>query len=416
VFPFELANSRALAADRFMANSIKNESLFSSSSGMLILLSSSVGVAIVGLGIVWPLVPVYALEMGATGFQVGMIIASFNIARTFSNPIVGRISDRLGRRKPFIVLGLFLYAVVSVFYVSADSVEALIIVRFLHGLTSVLVVPIAMALTADIAPEYRLGRYMGTLNMAVMLGLGAGPILGGVIRDRFGMAAAFYTMGALALVTMFAVLFFLPRSGSTSSSGGRPATSPFREHIRHHTVQGLFLMRLFVAAGQGSVYTFLPLLALDVGITSSQVGIVLGINVFLIASMQRICGNLADRVSPLLLITTGTFISGVAVLAMPAAEGFVKVLALNILMGLGNGVSMPAGFLLIGKLGRKMGTASIMGITDAGWSLGMIASPILSGVIMDALGMLHVFLIGGFLVMVGSVLVYFFLRGFSPDG
>ncbi len=111
-------------------------------------------------------------------------------------------------------------------------------------------------------------------------------------------------------------------------------------------MQGLFLMRFFVAMGQGSVYTFLPLLALDIDLTSGQVGIILGVNVFLIAIFQRICGDIADRYNPLILITGGTLVSGVAVLAMPAVEGFVNILALNILMGAGNGVAMPAGLIL----------------------------------------------------------------------
>ena len=119
---------------------------------ILFILSISVGVAIIGLGIIWPLIPVYALDLGATGFQVGMIIASFNIARVFANPISGRLSDRWGR-KPFIVTGLFLYALVSILYIMATDVNDLIMVRFLHGLTSVLVVPVAMALAADIAPD-----------------------------------------------------------------------------------------------------------------------------------------------------------------------------------------------------------------------------------------------------------------------
>ncbi len=147
----------------------------------------------IGLGIVWPLVPVYAVELGAGGFQIGLIIASFNLARTFFNPLAGRLSDRWGR-KSFIVLGMLLYAVVSVLYVLAARVETLILVRLLHGMTSVLVAPIAMALVADIAPKDRMGLYLGTQNMAVMLGLGVGPVAGGIIRDYFGMQTAFYAM------------------------------------------------------------------------------------------------------------------------------------------------------------------------------------------------------------------------------
>ena len=270
-----------------------------------------------------------------------------------------------------------------------------------------------MALAADIAPTHRLGRYMGTLNMAVMLGLGAGPVLGGIIRDLFGMAAAFYTMGGLALITFAGVMAFLPGSDRSGTSVSKKPVSPLKSLLSHRVVQGIFLLRFFVAAGQGSVYAFLPLLALGMRLSSSQVGIILGANIFLIALLQRVCGDLADRISPIRMIIIGTFISGLAVAGMPYVDGFTLVLGLNILMGIGNGIAMPAGFVITGQLGKEMGMGSIMGITDAGWSLGMIVSPILSGIIMDTLGLPSIFLTGGFLIITGTVLISFFLKGYG---
>jgi MFS family permease len=355
-------------------------------------------------------VPVYAVELGAGGLQVGIIIASFNLARTLSNPLAGRLSDRWGR-KPFIAAGLVLYGLVSILYVMVTRAEALILVRFLHGFTSVLVGPVAMALAADIAPQHRLGRYMGTLNMAVMLGLGVGPVLGGIIRDLFGLPAAFYTMGGLALVTFFGVTAFLPGSSSGKSASGAKAISSFKKLLSNRFVQGIFLLRFFVAAGQGSVYTFLPLLARGMQLTSSQVGVILGVNIFIIALLQRVCGDFADRFNPMRMIIFGTAITGLAVPGMPFVDGFVSILGLNVLMGIGNGITMPAGFVITGQLGKKMGMGSVMGVTDAGWSLGMIVSPVLSGIIMDVLGLPSIFLIGGVLIIIGTVVVYFFLKG-----
>jgi len=172
-------------------------------------------------------------------------------------------------------------------------------------------------------------------------------------------------------------------------------------------------LRFFVAAGQGSVYTFLPLLALGMQLSSSQVGIILGLNIFLIALLQRVCGDIADRVNPTHMIITGTFISGLAVAGMPFVDGFGLILGLNILMGIGNGIAMPAGFVITGQLGKEMGMGSIMGVTDAGWSLGMIVSPILSGIIMDTLGLPSIFLTGGFLIITGTVLIAIFLKGYG---
>jgi MFS family permease len=379
---------------------------------ILFFLSASVGVAMIGLGIIWPLVPVYAVELGASGFQVGLIIAVFNIARAVFNPFSGRLSDRWGR-KPFILVGLFLYGLVSVFYVMAATIESLILVRLIHGFTSVLVIPVAMALAGDIAPQHRLGLYMGTLNMAVMLGFAIGPVLGGSIREYFGMAAAFYTMGGLALVTLIGVTVFLPKDSRQKVSRDDQPVAPLRVLLKHRVVQGLFLLRFFIAAGQGSVYTFLPILALHMQITSSQVGLILGVNIFLIVFLQRICGDIADRVDPRYMIIGGTLLSALAVLGMPFVFGFYKILILNIIMGIGNGIAMPGGFVITGQIGRSMGMGSVMGLTDTGWSVGMIVAPILSGVIMDSLGVPSIFITGGVLTIVGVLLLAFFLKGYS---
>ena len=383
-----------------------------SSSGILFLLSISVGVAMIGLGIIWPLIPVYAVELGAGGFLLGLIIASFNISRSLFNPFAGQLSDRWGRKK-FMVTGLFVYAGVSVLYVLPSHAETLIFIRFFHGLASVLVVPIAMALAADIAPTQKLGLYMGTLNMAVMFGLGIGPVLGGTIRDHFGMDSAFYAMGALALLTCLLVVVFIPSDEQRQGAGESRNASSIRKMLAHRVVLGIFLMRFLTASGQGAVYTFLPILALQLKLTSSQVGIVLGANIFLIAFLQRACGVLADRVNPKYLIIIGTFASGLTVFGMPFVEGFRMILLLNILMGMANGVALPGGLVITGKLGRTMGMASLMSLTDAAWSLGMIVSPILSGIILDMFGLSYIFVIGSLLISAGGIVVTLFLRGYQ---
>ena len=227
------------------------------------------------------------------------------------------------------------------------------------------------------------------------------------------MAAAFYTMGGLALFTFAGVAVFLPGSDRSAKSLNSKPAPPFKNLLSHRVVQGIFLLRFFVAAGQGSVYTFLPLLALGLHLSSSQVGIILGVNIFLIALLQRVCGDLADRINPVHMIIVGTLISGMAVVGMPFVDGFSLILGLNILMGIGNGIAMPAGFVITGHLGKEMGMGAIMGVTDAGWSLGMIVSPILSGIIMDTLGLSSIFLAGGVLIIAGTGIIVLFLKGYG---
>jgi MFS family permease len=385
------------------------------SSTVLFILSLSVGVAMIGLGIIWPLIPVYAVDLGAGGLLVGLIIASFNVARTVFSPFVGKISDRWGR-KNFIAVGLVFYAIISIFYALADDAHTLVVVRFFHGVASLLVVPIAMALAADIAPKEKLGLYMGTLNMAVMLGLGVGPALGGVIKDHFGMNAAFYSMGAFAMLTCLLVVFLLPSDKATQGEKPYKKSTSIKSILSHRVVLAILVMRFFVASGQGAVYTFLPVLALQLNLTSSQVGIILTANIFVIAFLQRSSGRLSDRVNPKYLIIAGTLASGLTVLGMPFVEGFMMILLLNLLMGVANGISLPGGLVIIGRLGHTMGMASLMSVTDAAWSLGMIVSPILSGIILDVWGLTNVFVIGSVLILTGGIAVTALLKDYRSAG
>lgn len=377
---------------------------------ILFWLSTSVGVTMVGMGIIWPIMPVYAVHLGAAGIELGFIIAAFNLARSIFNPVVGRLSDRL-ERKPFMLAGLVGYALLSLFYINAESVAGLIVVRFFHGLAAVCVAPVAMAVVADIAPVHRLGHYMGTLSMALMLGVGAGPMLGGIIKDWLGMEAAFIAMGGLALVTAIGILCFVPRLGRTPPQPSRPSSFPWTLLGRNPTLLAVVVIRFFSAAGQGAVYTFLPLYGAAMGISSARVGILLGVNVLLIAFLQRPGGRLADRTRPVALMIGGIALSGLAVAGMPLLPSFSGALAMNVIMGVANGIAVPAALVLAGREGRLVGMGTVMGLFDAALSLGFIVSPILLGAVHDALGIKAVFFIGGAIIFGGALLV---VAGFLP--
>ena len=115
---------------------------------------------ITGVGIVVPLLPIYARDLGASGLYIGLIFGSFPLSRTFFLPYFGRLSDKKGR-KPFIVIGLFTYALISLVFILSHSVASLIVLRFIQGITSALILPVTQAYVGDITPKGREGFTMG---------------------------------------------------------------------------------------------------------------------------------------------------------------------------------------------------------------------------------------------------------------
>jgi len=163
--------------------------------------------AMLGLGIISPFLPELVGKHGANGFWIGMIFAGFGISRGIVTPFIGRISDRVGR-KIFVVLGLLIYAGVSLLYPKAGTVYELTLVRLIHGLSAGMILPIVMAYAGQFSKEGHESMTTGVFNMVLYLGLATGPLIGGEVAERFGFNAVFYLMATLGAVTLFLVIFF----------------------------------------------------------------------------------------------------------------------------------------------------------------------------------------------------------------
>lgn len=368
-------------------------------------------VAMLGLGIIGPLMPVYAKNLGATGFLLGLIFSVFSISRLIFMPFIGKVSDRVGR-KLFISVGLLIYTMASIGYIFSKNVYELVGIRFVHGFASAMVLPIAMAYIAEISPKGREGAYMGFFNTSFFLGMGLGPFLGGFLTDYSGkFQTAFISMGILTAVALILVLLFLPERKKTSFEPAKSVS--FRSMLRNKIVRGLFVFRSVSALGRASVMAFLPLLAINMKISTSQVGLLISLAILTIAIMQWPFGKLSDRMGRVPFIIFGSTIGAIALILMPSSKGFFPILSLCIIMGLGGSISMPAASALIAQAGRKTGMGSTMGLFNMAMSLGMITAPLISGILMDVAGIKSVFYFGGSISLLSIVIFWFMVRGES---
>ena len=368
----------------------------------------SVFAAMLGLGIIAPLMPIYAESLGATGIWLGIIFSGYSLSRAIFMPIIGKVSDKKGR-KGFITFGLLLYSIISLVYILAGNVYYLTAVRLIHGLASAMVIPIAMAYIGEIAEKGEEGSYMGKFNMALFLGMGSGPFLGGLLNDSFGIPSVFYAMAGLTGIAFLITLVFLPDirfSGTTEMDD----PIPFREIIKNNVIKGLLLFRVISAIGRGGVLAFLPILASKMDITSSQVGIIISVNIFLVALLQGPFGRLADRYNKFFLILIGSTLGALALLLIPIARNFWQLLSISSIMGLGGATAMPSASAITVEVGQRLGMGFSMGLFNTAMSVGMIATPIISGVVMDTLGVKSVFFVAGVISLLGISIFYHYVK------
>ncbi len=362
----------------------------------------SVFMAMVGLGIISPILPNYASDLGAKGVYIGLIYSSFSLSRAILQTPVGRLADTFSKKK-IIVAGLIMYAVVSVVYTYVSSPETLILVRVLHGVGSSMMMPVAMAYAMNLTPEGQEGKYMGYLNTALFTGFGAGPFIGGYIYENYSTVTVFNTMSVMIAISLVLTILFVPDEQSIGIQS-RQTPAPLREILANKTLSSVLVYRGVNALGRGTIMSFLPLFAVQIlGLSSTYIGVILSAGIFLNAFLQTPMGILADRFNRKTLLIAGGLIASMGYFYMVQTGTIAEIFAARITVSIGGALSLPAVTAIIAEEGRKLGSGSTVGVFNTAMSVGQIVGPVFSGFLLDTYGMGSVFYFTGFVSVVSVI-------------
>jgi len=372
--------------------------------GIFLTLFFAVFTTVTGVGIVVPLLPVYAKDLGATGVYVGMIFGSFSISRTLLLPMFGRLSDQRGR-KPFILCGLTAYTLISFAFVLSENVETLIILRFIQGAGSAMIMPVVQAYVGEITPKGSEGYSMGLFNLSMFLSMSLGPLMGGVIKDIWSLDAAFICMGLLSGIGLLLCIFFLPNVSCEKVKTRENEIVPWSNLLKDKGVIAIFMFRYSYTSCIGVIWCFLPLFAdREFGLSGSLTGILVMLGIFVSGILHLPMGYIADRVNGKMMVLLGGTLSTLGMLLLFFSSSFHDLLAAVSIFGLGGGIAMPAimGYAVM-KGDEKKAMGSVMSIMTVAHSLGMLTGSMAAGLAMDYLSLRLAFPCGTFIMAFGTL-------------
>lgn len=375
--------------------------------GVFLTLFFAIFTTVTGVGIVVPLLPVYANNLGASGVYVGMIFGSFAISRTLLLPLFGRLSDQKGR-KPFIVTGLFAYTLISIAFVFSESVEMLIILRFIQGAASAMIMPVVQAYVGEITPEGSEGYSMGMFNLSMFLSMSLGPLMGGGIKDVWSLDAAFVCMGLLSGIGLLLCMFLLPAVSQEKVKSAANKIIPWSDFLKATGIISIFIFRYAYTSCIGIIWCFLPVFAdTEFGLSGSLIGILVTLGVFVSGLLQLPMGYVADRADKRMMVISGGIFSTIGMILMYFASCFSHLVIAVCVFGVGGGISMPAVMAYAVIQGdRKKAMGSVMSIMTVAHSLGMLTGAMVAGFAMDFLSLRFSFPCGAVIMALGTLVFW----------
>lgn len=362
---------------------------------------TTVALDLVGFGIVVPILGRYAERFGANGLQVGLMFASFSVAQMVFAPILGRISDKVGR-KPVIVFSLIGTAVGSFVTGAAGALWVLFLGRILDGASGASVA-VAQGAVADIAPPEQRARLMGMLGAAFGVGFVVGPALGG-LAALGGPHVPFYLAGTIAAINAVAAMIRLPE------------TKPDTSHITQKHQRGSALspaLKRFALVGFLSMLGFAGFEATfsiwgqkQFGFTEGSASIVfVFVGVTLVAVQGGLIGPLTEKLGSRKLLRIGLSLVAVGLLLLGFTTTWPMLFVALFLLSLGQGMSGPSGSALVAELAPVERRGEAIGYQQSTAAFGRVAGPVMAGALFDHVGISAPFLVSGILIVfaVGSV-------------
>lgn len=352
----------------------------------LLVIFITVFIDLIGFGIVIPVLPFYVegTQFNASARSVGLLFASYSVMQLLFTPILGRLSDRYGRR-PVLLISLLGTSLGFLIMGFATTLWMLFLGRIIDGITGGNI-STAQAYIADITTPENRAKGMGTIGAAFGLGFIFGPAIGGIL-SRWGIGVPFLFAGGLAFANAILLYFVLPETvtpehpARTNAATGR--WSQLRRALRQSRL-AFILSIYFLAIVAFSIMTtsFALFTMYRFGYDAHDTGwLFVFVGVIGAIIQGGLIGRLVKRFGEMALVVTGVLIFSASLFVIPFTgpqTGLLTLLLVGGLFAVGNSLSGPSLIALASKSVGRGEQGGALGVTQSVASLARIVGPLIS--------------------------------------
>jgi DHA1 family tetracycline resistance protein-like MFS transporter len=371
---------------------------------------------LLGFSLILPLLPYYAETFGSNEFVTGLLVASYAAMQLIGAPILGRLSDRFGRR-PILLVSIFGTFLGFLLLGFANSLWMLFASRILDGFTGGNL-SVAQAYIADVTDEKNRSKGLGLVGAAFGLGFIIGPVTGGFL-SQWGYALPAFAAAALAFVNLVLVAAWLPESLTAERRAAMPEKQPaltmdaLFKALRRPFTGSLLITRFFFGLAFAIFQTIFALYALkkfqldarDTGLVLTYVGV---LSVFV---QGFLIGRLTQRFREDVLIAVSVVVMALALLGWAVVPSVFWLLVILTPTAMAGGILNTVLASTLTKAVQAQEVGGILGLAASIESLTRVIAPTLGGALLGGLGTWAPGAFSGVLLAVLSIYVWRVIYG-----
>lgn len=364
------------------------------------------------ISIVIPFFSIILLEAGWEIAQITYFFAIFTLAMFIFSPIIGKLSDIVGRKK-IIQFGLFMQIIFFLIYYFSTNIYLIYLARFLDGMAFAAVSVVMFSAFEDLISEER-GFWTGIFLSVGTIGSFVGPIEAGFVADSF-FAKSLLIISAVFAFISFLFLLYLPemkiQKVQTFKKSDLNPLVQIKTFFSHRKLKGMAFIGM-LANGKGEIYNiFFPIFVLTVlNLPKNYLGFLLAIPV-LMHVLQFWFGKIADTVSEEFGTLLGITISAGAIFFLPYVKFLPVLVLLLVIYGIGGAIFNVNAWALMSRIGEeeKM-EGEVVGTYYSLAKLGVFISTLASAYIINIIGITRTLQVFSIAILLCAVLTYFYFQ------